>query len=102
MKDMRNNPIENGSLCLRSRSIYGDSRLGYALVISNKLFWKDNWNNYLSMHDKINLSQVVVIEQLNDDEKKMRKEWLEFMATTKSKKVKDEDKEIVKGLLSEM
>lgn len=54
------------------------------------------------MHDKINLSQVVVIEQLNDDEKKIRKEWLEFMATTKSKKVKDEDKEIVKGLLSEM
>ena len=32
----------------------------------------------------------------------MRKEWLEFMATTKSKKVKDEDRVIVKDLLSEI
>ena len=102
MKDMRNNPIENGNLCFRSRIVNGETLMGYALVISNKLFWKDNWNNYLSMHDKINLSQVVVIEQLNDDEKKIRKEWLEFMATTKSKKVKDEDRVIVKDLLSEI
>ena len=102
IKDMRNNPIENGSLCLRSRSIYGGSIMGYALVISNKLFWKDDWNNYLSTYDKLNLRQLVVVEHLTDDEKKMRKEWLEFMATTKSKKVKDEDREIVKELLSEM
>ena len=76
--------------------------MGYALVISNKLFWKDGWNNYISSHDKLNPKQLIVIEHLNDDEKKMRKEWLEFMATTKSKKVKDEDREIVKGLLSEI
>ena len=102
MKDMRNNPIENGSLCLRSRTIYGGSIMEYALVISNKLFWKNDWNNYLSTYDKLNLRQLVVVEHLTDDEKKMRKEWLELMATTKSKKVKDEDREIVKGLLSEM
>ena len=76
--------------------------MGYALVISNKLFWKDGWNNYISSHDKLNSKQLIVIEHLNDDEKKMKKEWLECMATTKSKKVKDEDREIVKGLLSEM
>lgn len=102
MKDMRNNPIKNGSLCFRSRMVNGDIRMGYTLVISNKLFWKDSWNNYLSTYDRLNLKQLVVVEHLNDDEKKMRKEWLEFMATTKSTKVKDEDREIVKELLSEM
>lgn len=59
-------------------------------------------NNYISSHDKLNSKQLIVIEHLNDDEKKMRKEWLEFMATTKSKKVKDEDRVIVKDLLSEI
>lgn len=102
IKDMRNNQIENGSLCLRSRPIYGGSVMGYALVISNKLFWKDDWNDYLSTYDKLNLRQLIVIEHLTDNEKKMRKDWLELMATTKSKKVKDEDREIVKRLLSEM
>ena len=98
MKDMRNNPIENGNLCFRSRIVNGETLMGYALVISNKLFWKDGWNNYISSHDKLNSKQLIV----NDDEKKMRKEWLEFMATTKSKKVKDEDRVIVKDLLSEI
>ena len=102
MKDMRNNPIENGSLCFRSRMVSGETLMGYALVISNKLFWKDEWNDYISSYDKLNSKQLIVIEHLNDNEKKMRKKWLEFMATTKSKKVKDEDREIVKGLLSEM
>lgn len=102
MKDMRNNPIENGNLCFRSRMISGETLMGYALVISNKLFWKDRWNNYISSHDKLNSKQLIVIEHLNDDEKKMRKEWLEFMATTKSKKVKDEDRVIVKELLTRM
>lgn len=102
MIDMRNTPIKNGSLCFRSRMVNGETLMGYALVISNKLFWKDGWNNYISSHDKLNSKQLIVIEQLNDDEKKMRKQWLEFMATTKSKKVKDEDREIVKGLLSEI
>ena len=101
MKDMRNNSIENGNLCFRSRMVKGETLMGYALVISNKLFWIDGWNNYISSYDKLNSKQLIVIEHLNDDEKKMRKEWLEFMATTKSKKVKDEDKEIVKDLLSE-
>ena len=102
MKDMRNNPIENGSLCFRSRMGNGDVRMGYALVISNKLFWKDGWNNYISSHDKLNSKQLIVIEHLNDNEKKMRKEWLKFMTTTKSKKVKDADRVIVKDLLSEI
>lgn len=102
MKDMRNNPIENGSLCFRSRMVNGDVRMGYALVISNKLFWKDGWNNYISSHDKLNSKQLIVIEHLNDNEKKMRKEWLKFMTTTKSKKVKDADRVIVKDLLSEI
>ena len=76
--------------------------MGYALVISNKLFWKDGWNNYISSHDKLNSKQLIVIEHLNDNEKKMRKEWLKFMAATKSKKVKDADRVIVKDLLSEI
>ena len=76
--------------------------MGYALVISNKLFWIDGWNNYISSHDKLNSKQLIVIEHLNNDEKKMRKEWLEFMATTKSKKIKDADRAIVKDLLSEI
>ena len=76
--------------------------MGYALVISNKLFWKDGWNNYISSHDKLNSKQLIVIEHINDNEKKMRKEWLKFMATTKSKKVKDADRVIVKDLLSEI
>ena len=70
MKDMRNNPIENGSLCFRSRVVNGETLMGYALVISNKLFWKDRWNNYISSHDKLNSKQLIVIEHLNDDEKK--------------------------------
>lgn len=102
MKDMRNNPIENGSLCFRSRVVNGETLMGYALVISNKLFWKDRWNNYISSHDKLNSKQLIVIEHLNDDEKKMKKEWLECMATTKSKKIKDADRVIVKDLLSEI
>ena len=93
MKDMRNNPIENGNLCFRSRMVNGETLMRYALVISNKLFWID---------DKLNSKQLIVIEHLNDDEKKMRKEWLKFMATTKSKKVKDADRVIVKDLLSEI
>ena len=48
MKDMRNNPIENGNLCFRSRMVNGETLMGYALVISNKLFWIDGWNNYIS------------------------------------------------------
>ena len=70
MKDMRNNPIENGNLCFRSRMVNGETLIGYALVISNKLFWKDGWNNYISSHDKLNSKQLIVIEHLNDDEKK--------------------------------
>lgn len=102
MRDMRNNSIENGSLCFRARMVNGETLMGYALVISNKLFWKDGWNNNLSSYDKLNTKQLVVIDHLNDNEKKMRKDLLEFMATTKLKKVKDEDREIVKKLLSEM
>ena len=65
MKDMRNNPIENGNLCFRSRIVNGETLMGYALVISNKLFWKDGWNNYISSHDKLNSKQLIVIEHLN-------------------------------------
>lgn len=97
MLDRRNNLIKDGDLCLRGIK---DSSpyLEYVLVIREKLFWLP-YIGIISTSQVLRSNNFVVIDNLNNDEKELKKEILKRIIDSKTKKINDEDRKTAKRLL---
>lgn len=97
MLDKRNNLIKDGDLCLRGIK---DScpYLEYVLVIQEKLFWLP-YIGAISISQALRSNNFVVIDNLNNDEKELKKEILKRIIDSKTKKINDEDRKTAKRLL---
>lgn len=98
MLDKRKNLIKDGDLCLRGVKDSGP-RLEYVLVIQEKLFWIP-YIGTISTSQALRTNNFVIIDNLNKEEIELKKNILKSIIDSKTRKIKDEDREIAKRLLN--
>lgn len=99
IRDIRNNLIENGDLCIRTSFADKKSVLVYCVVFENRAFYiKPNWRTSrndlmadIACESSVITSfifedyQIVKLNELDDDEKLIRERLLSKLANFKGK-----------------